>query len=358
MERMFGFQVVHYTLTAEPSEIRSFKLTIETKSPDELVSTCIPDLRRTSPTTLEVERRNFRPKDDLKFWFLPAAQLSANAPAPPAPAAPPLSSDSSCPIRATAITVGQCTPVRWSATAPSGAGARTTSASSAMGPPPSAPRPFRSPDSTTRSRLLPARDTPARSAASITRSFAGRERSRPGGPAPAALRGIDGSLRASAQAERGQQHGRCSRDCRRRLALDGGDDRRPGLFLGRSSGVPPARPIPPGGRKASGRKGGGGTEAKSRGRAPPASRPAQTSAVSGRETVLAASARTFTGSVRRPSTGSTLCGWKGRRTSIRSRLATVTCAGLTTAGRFTAGVRPSRWEATRGRQGPSRSGGA
>ena len=38
---------------------------------------------------------------------MPAGQLSAGAPAPPAPAAPPLSSDSSCPIRATAITVGQ-----------------------------------------------------------------------------------------------------------------------------------------------------------------------------------------------------------------------------------------------------------
>ena len=30
LERMFSFRIVHYTLTAEPSEIRSFKLTIET----------------------------------------------------------------------------------------------------------------------------------------------------------------------------------------------------------------------------------------------------------------------------------------------------------------------------------------
>jgi hypothetical protein len=127
VKRMFGFHLVHYNLTAEPGAIRSFKLIIETR-PGELVSACIPGLRRTSPTTFEVERHDFTPTNDLKVWFLdgatpgeiaamaqapaaplqtPSAPSPAPAPSPQAPVVPPPGSDLSCSVQTTAITVGQ-----------------------------------------------------------------------------------------------------------------------------------------------------------------------------------------------------------------------------------------------------------
>lgn len=68
---------VHYILTTGANwkgPIGTFKLTIVKDSSKDKVSVCIPDTRRTSPTTFEVSRRDFVPKQDLKILFIPAAK--------------------------------------------------------------------------------------------------------------------------------------------------------------------------------------------------------------------------------------------------------------------------------------------
>lgn len=68
---------VHYILTTGANwkgPIKSFKLTIAKESPDDKVSVCLPDTRRTSPTTFEVVRENFTPTQDLKLLFINAKQ--------------------------------------------------------------------------------------------------------------------------------------------------------------------------------------------------------------------------------------------------------------------------------------------
>lgn len=65
---------VHYILTTGANwkgPIRKFKLTIAKDRPQDKVSTCIPDTRRTSPTTFVVERTNFTPTQDLRLLFIP-----------------------------------------------------------------------------------------------------------------------------------------------------------------------------------------------------------------------------------------------------------------------------------------------
>ena len=69
--------VVHYILTTGANwkgPIKRFKLTIAKESPKDKVSLCIPDTRRTSPTTFEVTRENFVPGQDLEILFIPAGQ--------------------------------------------------------------------------------------------------------------------------------------------------------------------------------------------------------------------------------------------------------------------------------------------
>ncbi|MBN2574354.1 MAG: DUF4424 family protein [Deltaproteobacteria bacterium] len=67
---------VHYTLTTGANwrgPIGRFKLTLAKDSPRDVISTCIPDTRRTSAKTFEVVREDFVPTEDLKILFVPAA---------------------------------------------------------------------------------------------------------------------------------------------------------------------------------------------------------------------------------------------------------------------------------------------
>jgi len=50
--------------------IADFRLTVETASPDTLVSLCSPGAKRTSPTTLEFSSADYAPEDDLKILFV------------------------------------------------------------------------------------------------------------------------------------------------------------------------------------------------------------------------------------------------------------------------------------------------
>jgi hypothetical protein len=68
---------VHYILTTGANwkgPIKKFKLTIAKASPKDTVSVCLPDTRRASPTTFEVERTDFVPTQDLKILFIPAGE--------------------------------------------------------------------------------------------------------------------------------------------------------------------------------------------------------------------------------------------------------------------------------------------
>jgi hypothetical protein len=71
------YWAVHYVLTTGThwkGPIKSFKLVIAKDAPEDKVSVCIPDTRRTSPTTFEVVRRDFVPTSDLKILFVPGKQ--------------------------------------------------------------------------------------------------------------------------------------------------------------------------------------------------------------------------------------------------------------------------------------------
>ena len=50
--------------------IGKFHLTIDKGAADNLVSTCLPDLKKTGATTFELTRANFRPTTDLALYFL------------------------------------------------------------------------------------------------------------------------------------------------------------------------------------------------------------------------------------------------------------------------------------------------
>ena len=50
--------------------IADFRLTVETASPETLVSLCSPGGKRTSPTTLEFSSADYAPEDDLKILFV------------------------------------------------------------------------------------------------------------------------------------------------------------------------------------------------------------------------------------------------------------------------------------------------
>lgn len=50
--------------------IGTFRLIVEKSSPRVVVSLCAPGIKRASPTTLALSRRNFRPGSDLKVLFL------------------------------------------------------------------------------------------------------------------------------------------------------------------------------------------------------------------------------------------------------------------------------------------------
>ena len=65
---------VHYTLKSGGNwagPIGRFRLTIQKGSAGEQVSVCLPDTRRSSPTTFTVERTSFTPTSDLAILFIP-----------------------------------------------------------------------------------------------------------------------------------------------------------------------------------------------------------------------------------------------------------------------------------------------
>ena len=70
-----SYWTVHYILTTGANwkgPIKNFKLTIAKHVPADKVSVCIPDTRKVSPTTFEVVRHDFVPKEDLNILFIPA----------------------------------------------------------------------------------------------------------------------------------------------------------------------------------------------------------------------------------------------------------------------------------------------
>ena len=67
---------VHYVLKTGANwkgPIGRFTLTLEKEHPQDKVSVCIPDTRRTTPTTFEVKRTDWSPTEDLRILFVPAA---------------------------------------------------------------------------------------------------------------------------------------------------------------------------------------------------------------------------------------------------------------------------------------------
>lgn len=64
---------LHYVLTTGANwlgTIGEFHLTIDKRSPRNLVSLCINGIKKTGPTTFEVRRKNFIPERDLKILIL------------------------------------------------------------------------------------------------------------------------------------------------------------------------------------------------------------------------------------------------------------------------------------------------
>ena len=58
------------TANAWHKPIGEFTLVLQTDAPENLVSVCMSGLKRTSPTSFEVTRKNFAPAEDLKIFFL------------------------------------------------------------------------------------------------------------------------------------------------------------------------------------------------------------------------------------------------------------------------------------------------
>lgn len=67
-ERTLGYVLTTGGHWAGP--IGRFHLTIDKGAPENLVSMCAPDLQRTSPTTFELTRMNWRPRENLQVYFL------------------------------------------------------------------------------------------------------------------------------------------------------------------------------------------------------------------------------------------------------------------------------------------------
>jgi hypothetical protein len=71
--REYLYQEVHYILRTGANwrgPIGRFKLTLVKQHPRDIISICISDTRRVSPTTFEVVRESFEPTDDLKILFI------------------------------------------------------------------------------------------------------------------------------------------------------------------------------------------------------------------------------------------------------------------------------------------------
>jgi hypothetical protein len=70
----YSYREVHYILKTGANwrgPIGRFKLTLVKQHPRDIISTCILDTRRVSPTTFEVARENFEPTGDLAVLFIP-----------------------------------------------------------------------------------------------------------------------------------------------------------------------------------------------------------------------------------------------------------------------------------------------
>lgn len=70
-----GYSTVKYILTTGANwkgPIKTFKLAIAKHVPADKVSVCISDTRKVSPTTFEVVRHDFVPKEDSNILFIPA----------------------------------------------------------------------------------------------------------------------------------------------------------------------------------------------------------------------------------------------------------------------------------------------
>jgi len=74
-KQMLPLRTVHYILTSGANwkgPIRKFKLTLRKSRPQDKLSVCLPDTKKTSPTTFVVERSDFLPTEDLHILFVPA----------------------------------------------------------------------------------------------------------------------------------------------------------------------------------------------------------------------------------------------------------------------------------------------
>jgi len=70
----YAYREVHYILKTGANwkgPIGHFKLTLIKQHPRDIISTCLPDTRRVSPTTFEVVRESFEPTEDLAILFVP-----------------------------------------------------------------------------------------------------------------------------------------------------------------------------------------------------------------------------------------------------------------------------------------------
>ena len=68
-----------YTGNNWSGPIRRFHLIVNSDSPQDIVLTCMPGLKRISPTRYELTRTNFHPSTDLKLLILePNKQATAS----------------------------------------------------------------------------------------------------------------------------------------------------------------------------------------------------------------------------------------------------------------------------------------
>ncbi len=52
--------------------IQHFRLSVQCDSPDDIVLTCMPGLKRVGPTSYEFSRSDFHPQSDMKLLILQA----------------------------------------------------------------------------------------------------------------------------------------------------------------------------------------------------------------------------------------------------------------------------------------------
>lgn len=70
MSPLLVMREVDYVLTTGANwkgPIEDFHLTIDKEDPKAILSLCMEGLKKTGPTTFELERKNFAPKDDIRF---------------------------------------------------------------------------------------------------------------------------------------------------------------------------------------------------------------------------------------------------------------------------------------------------